>query len=438
MHTNLGPRHASSVPILARLFPVAVRARVMLVALIALVTAGAAIPAGAQAAVGTSAAGIVPIVIDEGPGGNATCSQIPLVDGLLSSARHDWQGGRFSPALPSWIDVVVTGGTSVAWTSTLPLTAVIVKGSSAANVYLYDPMLLADSGLVPPVNASGSPAELSNLTFCWDPNPPEVGLLQLCLEAAAEAGIGPIVSVAGPIAIRDGSVDTTTVPVGVDVTYDAPTDRLSFTAPFPVVVAVTAASVPVVHLIDPPAPVATVPLASDSGDGELLLCGLDSSVIVSASCAEVGADAELGPVPVVNRTVEPALVPNGIAVVEVEEEAVRFEATVPVVGVVVEASAPVLYAFPEPVLVGVIPIALNPEGEAALVFCVLRVPGGGNGSDGVTGFTVTDETTLAGSQDPTEIATGSGPSGRTILALVAFVALALTGSSTLLLWSRSG
>ena len=160
-----------------------------------------------------------------------------------------------------------------------------------------------------------------------------------------------------------------------------------------------------------------------------------------ASCAQVQADAELGPVPVVKRTVEPTLIPSGIVAIEVEEDAVRFEAAVPVVGVVVEASAPVLYAFPEPVLAAAIPVALDPEGEAVLVFCVLRLAGGPNGTDGTdgsTGVATDSDPQLAGSADPTEIASGSGPSGRTVLALVAFVALALTGSSTLLLWSRSG
>jgi hypothetical protein len=46
--------------------------------------------------------------------------------------------------------------------------AVIVKGSAAPNVYYYGPDgTLEDSGLASPINASGSPAGLSNLTFCF-------------------------------------------------------------------------------------------------------------------------------------------------------------------------------------------------------------------------------------------------------------------------------
>ena len=45
--------------------------------------------------------------------------------------------------------------------------AVIVKGGDGANVYYYDPGVRSDAGLVSPVNASGNPADLSTLTFCF-------------------------------------------------------------------------------------------------------------------------------------------------------------------------------------------------------------------------------------------------------------------------------
>ncbi len=55
------------------------------------------------------------------------------------------------------------------WTSTFPILAVIVKGSSAANVYYYTPDgALADTGLITPNNSSGSPAGLSHVVFCWN------------------------------------------------------------------------------------------------------------------------------------------------------------------------------------------------------------------------------------------------------------------------------
>jgi len=45
--------------------------------------------------------------------------------------------------------------------------AVIVKGGPGANVYYYDPGVRSDAGLASPINPSGSPADLSNLTFCF-------------------------------------------------------------------------------------------------------------------------------------------------------------------------------------------------------------------------------------------------------------------------------
>ena len=56
------------------------------------------------------------------------------------------------------IDVTVTAGTYVAWTSTNGVGAVIVKGSNDANVYVYNPQQTSDSGLASPINSSGSPA----------------------------------------------------------------------------------------------------------------------------------------------------------------------------------------------------------------------------------------------------------------------------------------
>jgi len=45
--------------------------------------------------------------------------------------------------------------------------AVIVKGGNASNVYYYTPGVKSDEALVSPINASGKPADLSNLTFCF-------------------------------------------------------------------------------------------------------------------------------------------------------------------------------------------------------------------------------------------------------------------------------
>lgn len=115
--------------------------------------------------------GVTPYIVDEpGPGGNVTCEQIGFEYG---SERVNFGSGGFDASFPAGITVEVTEGTFVDWTSTFGIGAVIVKGSAAANVYEYDPASLGDGGLAAPLNASGGPAGLSNLTFCWDEIPQE-------------------------------------------------------------------------------------------------------------------------------------------------------------------------------------------------------------------------------------------------------------------------
>src|SRR5690606_24713717 len=63
--------------------------------------------------------------------------------------------------------------TFVSWTSSFGIGAVIVKGGNSANVYVYEPQRTNDAGLAAPPNASGKPAGLSNITFCWNPEPAE-------------------------------------------------------------------------------------------------------------------------------------------------------------------------------------------------------------------------------------------------------------------------
>jgi len=115
----------------------------------------------------TSDGGVAPYIFDEAenPGGNVACIELGYEN---SSARANYTGGNnFDAAFPAGISVTVTNGTYVGWTSTFPIGAVIVKGSNEANIYEYGGSL-GDSGLASPINASGGPAGLSNLTFCWD------------------------------------------------------------------------------------------------------------------------------------------------------------------------------------------------------------------------------------------------------------------------------
>jgi hypothetical protein len=395
----------------------------------------------AATAVGTSDAGIVPVVIEGGPGGNVVCGQVPSDVTLSSSERLEWRGNRLVGSLPDGLVVQVVDGRSVTWSSDFPIAAVIVKGGDAANVYLSVPPIAGDSGLVAPVGPSGKPADVSNVTFCWDPDPsdPPVDLLQVCMDAAVSADVGPIVSVVGPIEIRDGAVVPGSVPSGLSVDYDAGTDEVGFIAPFPVAVVVTATSAHTVHHITPPSTSGTVPLSSNPGHGDVVLCGLDALVVSTASCAMVGADLELGPVPVRGGAIDPADLPEGISSVEMNDVELQFTSTVLVAGVLITASPTVLHTLSEPTMSGAVLMSLDEGTDAEVRFCALRQtvvsdPGPQTGP----GPSPTSESVVTTGQDPVLIATGGGPPARTSLGLFALVILALTGSTTMLLWSRGG
>ena len=167
-----------------------------------------------------------------------------------------------------------------------------------------------------------------------------------------------------------------------------------------------------------------------------MLCGLDTSVVVALTCAQTGADAELGPVEIRGATYDPADLPTGITSLDLSAS-IGFVSTVPVVGIIVEASPPVLYAFATPLLSGTIPVTVLPEDEIDLLFCV-RTASTSTGTTGSSTTPAPEPLLGATASDPTQIATGGGPSGRTLLSLIAFVILALTGTSTMVLWSRGG
>ena len=433
--------------------------------LVTLMTAASGVHAGAVVA-GDSDEGVVPIEYSEGRGGNVACAEIDeldgLVDDLASTDRRNWGGGGFDGAAwPEGVTVTVTGGTAVAWASTeFPLAAVIVKGGSAANVYVYaglDDDVFADGGLVSPVNASGNPAGLSNLTFCWDAAwtpPEEPDLEQLCLQAAADAGIADIAWVAGPIEVRDGAVDQMTVPEGFTITFDISDEQVGFTAPDPVAMVITAASDPVTHPVSPPSTTGSVLLSSNPGAGDIVLCGL-ATPVMELSCTEVPDVIELGPVPIVAGEVDVALIPEEIVAIVPAMTGIEFVAKVPVVAAVVAASEPVLFPFEPPMREATIPFVVTDEDLVEVLFCATSVADDPTDPDDPVGPTPVDDPAddpvgptpvddpaddpVAGAlADPTTIPTGGGLSGRSVLALLAFVVLGLTGSMTLLVWSRGG
>jgi hypothetical protein len=147
----------------------------MTIGLLSSVFAGSALANTASSPV--SDVGVTPYIIDgANPGGNITCEEVGLAffDDAgyyeFSSDRVNYEGGAFDAAFPNGL-TVTTGGTYVSFSSAFGIGAVIVKGSNDANVYVYDPQVTSDSGLASPTNASGNPAGLSNITFCWNADP---------------------------------------------------------------------------------------------------------------------------------------------------------------------------------------------------------------------------------------------------------------------------
>ena len=65
------------------------------------------------------------------------------------------------------ITVSNSDGHTFSWSSEYQMCAVIVKAGSAANVYYYPEGTCSGSGLLGPVNNSGTNAAISHVTFCW-------------------------------------------------------------------------------------------------------------------------------------------------------------------------------------------------------------------------------------------------------------------------------
>ena len=136
---------------------------------------------GSPAAIIQSGGGVIPVIINgSNNGGNVTCAEVAahfkLPEGYFRCGEKiDYNDDTFGSEFPDGLMVAVKDGKYVSFEMEAPLIidgmeyivgAVIVKGGPAANVYYYPGGTMADSGLSSPVNNSGKPAGLSNLTFC--------------------------------------------------------------------------------------------------------------------------------------------------------------------------------------------------------------------------------------------------------------------------------
>ena len=107
---------------------------------------------------------VTPILVP----GNPTCEELGYAYGYKPQPEPPPSGTYAFPGISKFV-TIDSNGTYFSWTSTLGVDAVIVKGGPQANVYQYGPAeSFGDGGLVSPVNASGGPAGLSHIDFCYD------------------------------------------------------------------------------------------------------------------------------------------------------------------------------------------------------------------------------------------------------------------------------
>lgn len=105
--------------------------------------------------------------------GNPTCESLGYDYGFKPGAgvAEDVAGQYTDPTYGITVDWSYAASdtkSTIDWTSSMPASAVIVKGGSGANLYAYDPAQGADKGLDTPVNASGGGAAVSHLVFCYN------------------------------------------------------------------------------------------------------------------------------------------------------------------------------------------------------------------------------------------------------------------------------
>jgi hypothetical protein len=134
----------------------------------------AGLVASALAVLGTSVAAQGAAVEPEFVDGNPTCEDLGYDYGFKPGGEDlQKEPGEYTDGVVTvvWSYSNPPAMTSVDWSSSYPVAAVIVKAGSGANLYDYDPQLFSDTGLATPSNTGGVQAELSHLVFCYDVRP---------------------------------------------------------------------------------------------------------------------------------------------------------------------------------------------------------------------------------------------------------------------------
>ncbi|MFU8855841.1 MAG: hypothetical protein ACNA8S_02425 [Deferrisomatales bacterium] len=123
-----------------------------------------------------NSASVDPILVDERDTGDpeVECWQAWEAGEVSTSEFTAWYKVDTGKVTGTWdldgrtvyMDVAEDGG--LYWEASDLIGAVIVKGGSGANAYLYPGGEVLDSGLTAPINPSnGKPYGISHVTFCW-------------------------------------------------------------------------------------------------------------------------------------------------------------------------------------------------------------------------------------------------------------------------------
>src|SRR5919202_1013400 len=109
-------------------------------------------------------------------GGNPTCADLGYGQGYGAFKIDPPRSGDFTSPDGKLTVTLAVSGKSLAFSTNIPVAAVIVKGGTAANVYRYGSGSTGDSGLYAPGNASGGPAGPHPPgLFYKTPRPPRAG-----------------------------------------------------------------------------------------------------------------------------------------------------------------------------------------------------------------------------------------------------------------------
>ena len=182
--------------------------------------------------VDASEAGVVPVAMDLNP--SRACTTLGYEHGFKIAAGSLPYNGQLDGVTGSSLAVTLSDaelGEVVAWTSSVGIDAVVVKGSDLSNVYTYIPEGFSDAKLHAPTNTNnGKYPDVSNVSFCFDDE--KVGYLKMAKEFdPLTSGFDGTFSVvytcgtAGPVTVELAAGESTTVgpfPTGTVCTVTEP------------------------------------------------------------------------------------------------------------------------------------------------------------------------------------------------------------------------